>query len=91
MVYVPRRYLIEFMCFLAILFVNLIIFNQNYFMRVNLSVTTIEMKSEFGWTGIKQNFLTKEQTKGNILSSFYWGYILLQIPGSILAAKYGSV
>jgi len=39
------------------------------------------MAAEKGWT-------TEQQ--GLLLSSFYWGYIVTQIPGGILTAKYGA-
>ena len=36
---------------------------------------------EFNWDS---------ETKGLILGSFYWGYILTQIPGGILAERFGG-
>ena len=36
---------------------------------------------EFGWSEVEQ---------GVILGSFFWGYILTQIPGGMLTKKYGG-
>lgn len=31
-----------------------------------------------------------EETQGLILSAFFWGYVVLQIPGGLLADKFGG-
>jgi len=36
---------------------------------------------EFSWD---------EKTQGLILSSFFWGYVVTQMPGGMLADKYGG-
>jgi MFS family permease len=52
-----------------------------YAMRGNLSLATEPMQYQYGWS---------EATKGLVLSSFFWGYVPFQIPGGILASKYGG-
>jgi len=50
--------------------------------RCNVGVATVEMKSslpKFDWT---------PETIGIVDSSFFWGYIVTQIPGGFLAAKF---
>ncbi|XP_050533315.1 putative inorganic phosphate cotransporter [Daktulosphaira vitifoliae] len=46
----------------------------------NLSVS-IEKDLEFDWD---------EKTQGLILASFFWGYVITQIPGGMWADKYGG-
>ncbi|XP_047030007.1 putative inorganic phosphate cotransporter [Helicoverpa zea] len=52
-------------------------------MRINMSMAIVAMTSEstFDWS---------MQTQSVILSSFLWGYIILQIPSGMLAARYGG-
>lgn len=52
-----------------------------YMDRMNLSVVAPVMMAEFGWG---------EATMGIILSSFFWGYTALQVPGGWLADRYGG-
>ncbi len=54
---------------------------MNYMDRVNISLTGPAILKEFGWT---------TATLGVLLSSFFWGYFLLQIPGGWLADKFGG-
>jgi ACS family sodium-dependent inorganic phosphate cotransporter len=53
----------------------------SYIDRTNISVAAIAMKEELGWT---------ETTKGFVLSSFFVGYILLQVVSGTLANRYGG-
>jgi ACS family sodium-dependent inorganic phosphate cotransporter len=53
----------------------------SYIDRTNISVASIAMQDEFKWT---------ETTKGFVLSSFFVGYILLQVVSAGLANKYGG-
>lgn len=72
----PRRYAVAVLAFLG--FCNL------YILRVNLSVAIVSITTttkEFDWDS---------KTKGLILSSFFYGYILTQLPGGWLASKYGG-
>ncbi|TDG48329.1 hypothetical protein AWZ03_005284 [Drosophila navojoa] len=52
-------------------------------MRVNLSVAIVAMTElpEYYWS---------ERTKSLVLSSFFWGYVLTQVPAGVLARKFGA-
>jgi len=52
-----------------------------YMDRVNISVAIIPMAEELGWS---------PQTQGTVLSSFFVGYLLLQIVGGRLADRFGG-
>ena len=52
-----------------------------YMDRVNISVTAPVIMKEFGWN---------EAALGMILSSFFVGYTILQIPGGWLADRFGG-
>ncbi|MCC7412500.1 MAG: ACS family MFS transporter [Gammaproteobacteria bacterium] len=52
-----------------------------YIDRVNISVAAIAMKEAFGWT---------ETTKGLVLSSFFIGYLSLQVISGWLANRFGG-
>jgi len=52
-----------------------------YIDRVNISVAIIPMAEDFGWN---------LQTQGTVLSSFFVGYLLLQIVGGRLADRFGG-
>jgi len=71
--YIPRRYLMVFLGFMATVVC--------YLLRTNLSVAIIPICKEFNWG---------ESKKGMILSSFFWGYIIPQMPSSWLATKFGA-
>src|SRR4051812_43839376 len=53
----------------------------SYLDRTNISVASIPMKEQFKWS---------ETTKGFVLSSFFVGYIMLQVVSGTLANKYGG-
>ncbi|ODM91702.1 Sialin, partial [Orchesella cincta] len=72
--YLPRRYGVATLAFLG--------FCNVYALRVNLSVAIVAMSSdEFDWDSKMQ---------GWILSSFFYGYIVTQIPGGWLANRFGG-
>jgi MFS family permease len=52
----------------------------NYCLRVNMSMAASEIKDDLGWT---------EGEKGYVLSSFFWGYAVGQIPATLIARKIG--
>ena len=65
--------------------INLVIlfFSSNlicYMDRINISVTAPVIMKDLGWD---------EKALGIILSSFFVGYTLLQIPGGWLADRFG--
>jgi len=49
-----------------------------YTLRVNMSVAATAMMNELSWT---------ETQRGSVLSSFYWGYSLGQIPASYMMMR----
>ncbi|CAH2048160.1 unnamed protein product, partial [Iphiclides podalirius] len=72
------RHAQTFLLFLAMLFA--------FCMRVNISMAIVDMTNEkheeyFEWSHSKQSM---------ILSSFFWGYVILQIPAGVLARRIGG-
>ncbi|XP_063890547.1 vesicular glutamate transporter 1 isoform X2 [Helicoverpa armigera] len=67
-----------------------------YALRVNLSVAVVAMtepvetKLENGTIVYIPEFDWSSQTKGLVLSSFFYGYLITQLPGGWLAAKIGG-
>ncbi|KAG5676921.1 hypothetical protein PVAND_006718 [Polypedilum vanderplanki] len=85
--YLKKRYLIVFLVFLG--YTNL------YTMRVNLSVAIVALTENRtitvnGTKTYEQQFSWTSKEKGFALGAFFYGYILTQIPGGILAAKIGG-
>lgn len=52
-----------------------------YIDRVSISVAVIAMQAQFGWS---------ETIKGLVLSSFFIGYLLFQVPSGYLANRFGG-
>ena len=52
-----------------------------YVDRVNISLAIGRMASDFGWN---------KTTSGLVMSSFFIGYLLTQIPGGWLAGRFGG-
>ncbi|MFK7733794.1 MAG: MFS transporter [Pseudomonadales bacterium] len=52
-----------------------------YIDRTLISLAVIEMQKEFDWS---------DSDKGLILSSFFFGYLFMQVAGGLLANKYGG-
>ncbi|CAG5124437.1 unnamed protein product [Candidula unifasciata] len=84
----PKRYIIALMAFLG--FANL------YSLRVNLSVALVAMTTNrtFSFNDTVYNsgpdFKWNAYMKGQILASFFYGYIVTQLPGGFLANRYGG-
>lgn len=53
----------------------------SYLDRTNISVASISMQEQFRWS---------ETTKGLVLSSFFIGYLVLQVPAGTLSNRYGG-
>jgi MFS transporter, ACS family, solute carrier family 17 (sodium-dependent inorganic phosphate cotransporter), other len=68
-----RRHAVLAMCFLAMFIA--------YTDRVNISVASVAMREQFGWT---------QTVKGLVLSSFFVGYMLFMVPSGWLATRYGG-
>jgi len=88
--YLPKRYLVALLSFLG--FVNV------YSLRVNLSVALVAMvsnKTRFYPNGTEYVVAPAEfdwdpKLQGFLLSSFFYGYIVTQIPGGWLSTRYGG-
>ena len=68
-----RRHAVLAMCFLAMFIA--------YTDRVNISVASVAMREQFGWT---------QTVKGLVLSSFFVGYMLFMVVSGWLATRYGG-
>jgi len=85
---VKRRYIVALLAFFG--FCNI------YMLRVNLSVAVVAMTTNKthhlpdGTTTEYPDFEWDSATQGLVLASFFYGYILTQIPGGYLATKYGG-
>ncbi|XP_012154824.1 putative inorganic phosphate cotransporter [Ceratitis capitata] len=75
----------HFQCLL--LFVG---FAAAFAMRVNLSVAIVAMMDRKTANPDFPEYQWSEEIKARILSSFFWGYICTQIPGGILARRFGG-
>lgn len=67
-----------------------------YALRVNLSVAIVSMVRTSNSTKQTLNesqasqFDWDENTQGLVLGSFFWGYVISQLPGGRLADSFGS-
>merc|ERR1719161_1491956 len=52
-----------------------------YAMRMDLSLAAEPMQTQYNWSNAEQ---------GYVLSSFFWGYVVFQIPGAIMAQRWGG-
>ncbi|XP_055837640.1 putative inorganic phosphate cotransporter [Episyrphus balteatus] len=76
----------HFQCFLV--FCGL---SVAYALRVNLSVAIVAMTDRNSTNPEFTDFYDWDaKTKSLLLSSFFWGYVVTQIPGGFLAHKYGA-
>lgn len=83
-----RRYFVVMMAFCGL-------FNV-YALRVNLSVAIVAMtdnrtvEHDDGTVTYEQYFDWSSTQKGYILSSFFYGYLMTQVIGGVIAAKIGG-
>ncbi|XP_055627263.1 vesicular glutamate transporter 2-like [Toxorhynchites rutilus septentrionalis] len=83
-----RRYVVVLMAFLGFL--------NAYTMRVNLSVAIVAMTAnrtilhENGTVSYEKHFDWSSSVQGHVLSSFFYGYILTQIPGGYISNRFGA-
>ncbi|XP_014102801.2 putative inorganic phosphate cotransporter [Bactrocera oleae] len=61
-----------------------------FMQRVNLSVAIVAMMDRNSTNPDFPEYAWSEQTKSLLLSSFFWGYFLTQIPGGQLAQRFGG-
>ncbi|XP_055918861.1 putative inorganic phosphate cotransporter isoform X2 [Eupeodes corollae] len=62
----------------------------NYMGRLNVSVAVVAMTNAKTTNPNYDEYSWNEKQKSYILSSFYWGYILTQFPGSYMCRKCGA-
>ncbi|XP_064383500.1 sialin-like [Halichondria panicea] len=84
---IPARYSLALVSCLG--FVNV------YALRVNLSVAIVQMVNSTTTTlgnqsGTAEVFDWSSQQVGWVLGAFFYGYLFTQIPGGLLATKYGG-
>uniref|UniRef100_A0A336M251 CSON007770 protein n=1 Tax=Culicoides sonorensis TaxID=179676 RepID=A0A336M251_CULSO len=60
-----------------------------YALRVNMSVGIVAMTDRNNSNPDFEEFAWTEKTQGVVLSSFFWGYVITQIPAGQLAQKFG--
>ncbi|XP_049308319.1 putative inorganic phosphate cotransporter isoform X2 [Bactrocera dorsalis] len=58
--------------------------------RTNLSVAIVAMMDKNSANPDFEEYQWSEKTKSYLLSSFFWGYFVTQIPGSQLAHRFGG-
>ncbi|KAH8407688.1 hypothetical protein KR222_010748, partial [Zaprionus bogoriensis] len=61
-----------------------------YAMRVNLSVAIVAMTDSNATNPDFPEFAWNESIKSYLLSSFFWGYVVTQVPGGYLSALVGA-
>ncbi|XP_032230700.2 sialin [Nematostella vectensis] len=84
----PKRYLVAVLALLG--------FANVYGMRVNLSVALVAMVSNHTrlrdgkWVDEMPDFEWDSKLQGIVLGSFFYGYIVTQLPGGLLAKRFGG-
>ncbi|XP_014102800.2 putative inorganic phosphate cotransporter [Bactrocera oleae] len=61
-----------------------------FMQRVNLSVAIVAMMDRNSTNPNFPEYAWSEQTKSLVLSSFFWGYLLVQLPSGQLARRFGG-
>ncbi|KAL9917943.1 putative inorganic phosphate cotransporter isoform 2-T2 [Glossina fuscipes fuscipes] len=61
-----------------------------YALRVNLSVAIVAMTDRNDSNPNFDEYKWTEKTKSLVLSSFFWGYVVTQVPAGSLAHKFGG-
>ncbi|KAK5646081.1 hypothetical protein RI129_004545 [Pyrocoelia pectoralis] len=79
MIWKRRRYVVATMAFFG--------FFNVFALRAVLSIAIVAMTST---TEVVPGFDWDSKVQGYVLSSFFYGYIVTQVPGGWLAAKYGG-
>lgn len=86
--YIPRRYIVCFMMFSGFLIMNC--------QRSCLSVAIVAMSSRTKhfdgdkWVVKKAEFRWNSEKKGLLLGAFFYGYLVLQIPGGAILGRFGG-
>ncbi|XP_045031560.1 vesicular glutamate transporter 1 isoform X1 [Daphnia magna] len=76
-----KRYTVAFLASIGFLI--------SFGIRCNLGVAIVQMTANNTETGVPEFNWTK-RTIGLVDSSFFWGYLITQVPGGFLASKYAA-
>ncbi|XP_039955092.1 putative inorganic phosphate cotransporter [Bactrocera tryoni] len=76
------RHLQSFLLFLG--------FSVGFMQRTNLSVAIVAMMDRNSTNPDFPEYNWSEQSKSLLLSSFFWGYVIMQIPSGQLAQRFGG-
>ncbi|XP_016838309.1 putative inorganic phosphate cotransporter [Nasonia vitripennis] len=100
---IPQRWIFAFMSFLALVMaygmrVSISITITEMVKHIEKNVTIDEETCPKDESSAPKNttgtgagtYDWDEETQGIILSSFYWGYVITQLPGALLAEKFGG-
>lgn len=61
-----------------------------YALRVNLSVAIVAMTDKHSSNPDFHEYKWDEKTKALVLSSFFWGYVITQVPAGQIAQRWGA-
>ncbi|CAM1325278.1 Uncharacterised protein g8903 [Pycnogonum litorale] len=76
------RYFMAFLCWFSLV--------VSFIMKVNISIAIVDMVSTSEHDSTGNVFGWNSTTQGVILSSFFWGHAVMQIPGGVFASRYGT-
>ncbi|XP_067010093.2 sialin isoform X3 [Anabrus simplex] len=79
---VPARVILGLMAFLMFLVTQMV--------RLNLNIAIVAMTENPGNSSLNQSLAWTEHTKGVLLGAFYWSYWLTELPGGLLAQRFGG-
>ncbi|XP_049305516.1 putative inorganic phosphate cotransporter isoform X2 [Bactrocera dorsalis] len=65
-------------------------FCVSFMQRCNLSLAIVAMMDRNSTNPDFPEYAWSEQTKSVLLSSFFWGYLVMQIPSGMLAQRFGG-
>ncbi|CAM1325274.1 Uncharacterised protein g8901 [Pycnogonum litorale] len=76
------RYLMAFLCWSSLV--------CSFTTKLNISIAIVDMVSTSDSDDENWTFDWNSKIQGLILSSFFWGYAITQVPGGVFASRYGT-